>query len=691
MNTFKKIIGQEENIWHSLAIRFGLVLFTSLIIIWFLPRNEAKQYAYEIGEPWHYGTLIAKFDFPVYKTDETLQRERDSLLHSFQPYCNYDSTVEAVQTARLRIELAKAGELPAGFAHALIEKLHQLYQTGIMGTPLYNSFNNDTTAQVRVVFGKDAESRKVGHILSTMTAYEQLLDDGYLAKERLLMQKLNMIDFIMPNLILDKNRTETARNDLLSGITPASGMVMAGQKIIDQGDIVDDYNYRVLNSMEKDLDRRQAGKSQITSHFVGNIIYVMAFMLLFTLYLTLFRRDYFSKPRCVAMLYTFIALFPLCVSLMVEHNYFNFSVYVLPFALSPIFVRIFMDSRTAFITHLVTVLISACALRYQFDFIIIQTISGLVAIYSLREVSTRSQIFRTALWVFVSTIAMYSALKLMESNGELTLGRSMYYQFLINGVLLLLAYPLMFVIEKTFGFVSVLTLIELSDTNKGLLRKLSEIAPGTFQHSITVGNLASEIANKIGAKATLARTGALYHDIGKIKNPAFFTENQQGGVNPHSNLTEKESARIIIAHVADGVKLAEEYNLPVVIRDFILTHHGCGMSKFFYIKYQNEHPNEVVDKGPFTYRGPNPSTREQAILMMADSCEAASHSLKEYTEVSIAKLVNQLVDQQVKDNLFSECKITFYDIAVAKQVLIERLKAIYHTRIQYPEQAIKTK
>ncbi len=691
MNTFKKIIGQEENIWHSLAIRAGLVLFTSLIIIWFLPRNEAKQYAYEIGEPWHYGTLIAKFDFPVYKTDETLQRERDSLLHSFQPYCNYDSTVEVVQMARLRIELSKAGNLPAGFAHALIEKLHQLYQTGIMGTPLYNSFNNDTTAQIRVVFGKDAESREVNHIFSTMAAYEQLLDDSFLAKERVVMQKLNMIDFIMPNLILDKDRTETARNDLLSGITPASGMVMAGQKIIDQGDIVDDYNFRVLSSMEKDLDRRQAGKSQITRHFMGNIIYVMAFVLLFTLYLTLFRRDYFSKPRCVAMLYTFIALFPVCVSLMMEHNYFNFSVYVLPFALSPIFVRIFMDSRTAFITHLVTVLISACALRYQFDFIIIQTISGLIAIYSLREVSTRLQIFRTALWVFVSTCVMYFALKLMESNGEMNIGRSMYYHFLINGVLLLLAYPLMFVVEKTFGFVSVLTLIELSDTNKGLLRKLSEIAPGTFQHSITVGNLASEIANKIGAKATLARTGALYHDIGKIKNPAFFTENQQGGVNPHSSLNEKESARIIIAHVADGVKLAEEYNLPVVIRDFILTHHGCGMSKFFYIKYQNEHPNEVVDKGPFTYQGPNPSTREQAILMMADSCEAASHSLKEYTEESISRLVNQLVDQQVKDSLFSECKITFYDIAVAKQVLIERLKAIYHTRIQYPTRAVKEK
>ena len=689
MNTFKKIIGQEENIWHSLAIRAGLVFLTSFIIIWFLPRNEAKQYAYEIGEPWHYGTLIAKFDFPVYKTDETVQRERDSLLHSFQPYYNYDNSVEPVQTAKLRVELAKAGTLPPGFAQALIEKLHQLYQTGIMGTPQYNSFNNDTTSQIRVVFGKDAESRKVSLIYSTMTAYELLLDDSYLSKERLLMQRLNMNDYIMPNLILDRNRTETARNDLLSGISPASGMVMAGQKIIGQGDMVDDYNYRVLNSMEKEIDRRQVGKSQITRHFVGNIIYVISFMLLFTLYLTLFRRDYFSKPRCVAMLYTFIALFPLCVSLMMEHSYFSFSVYVLPFAMGPIFVRIFMDSRTAFVTHLITVLISACALRYQFDFIIIQTIAGLIAIYSLREVSTRSQIFRTALWVFVATCAMYFALKLMESNGDMRFGRSMYYHFLINGVLLLLAYPLMFVVEKTFGFVSVLTLIELSDINKGLLRKLSEIAPGTFQHSITVGNLASEIANKIGAKATLARTGALYHDIGKIKNPAFFTENQQGGMNPHDNLTEKESARIIIAHVTDGVKLAEEYNLPVVIRDFILTHHGCGMSKYFYIKYQNEHPNEVVDKSPFTYPGPNPSTREQAILMMADSCEAASHSLKEYTEESIAKLVNQLVDQQVKDGLFSECKITFYDIAVAKQVLIERLKAIYHTRIQYPERIVK--
>lgn len=249
----------------------------------------------------------------------------------------------------------------------------------------------------------------------------------------------------------------------------------------------------------------------------------------------------------------------------------------------------------------------------------------------------------------------------------------------------------MYAVEKLFGFTSVITLIELSNTNKGLLRKLSETAPGTFAHTITVSNLASEVANRIGANSTLVRTGALYHDIGKMQNPAFFTENQEGAISPFDNLTEKEAAQIIIRHVTYGVKLAEEAGLPVVIRDFILTHHGRGMAKYFYIKYQNEHPNEIVDKEPFTYPGPNPSTREQAILMMVDTCEAASHSLKEYTEESISKMVNTLVNQQVLDGFFNECRITFYDIAIAKQVLTERLKSIYHTRIQYPKSIVKQK
>lgn len=676
---------KDEFFWRNLSIRAAFVLLTTLLIVWFLPRNEGRKFDYEVGEPWHYGTIIAKYDFPVYKTEEALAQERDSLLRQFQPYYDYNSIIEAEEIAKLRQDLRNNNvSLPAGFEEHIIDRLHRFYQSGIMETPTYNRIHADTTNQVRIVFGKDAESVNIKSIFSTMSAYEQLLNDERFAQERSLLQRLNLNNYIVANLIYDKARTESAKNDLLSGISPASGIVMSGQRIIGQGEIVNEYSFRVLNSMQKEIQRRSASKTQLTYNLIGNTAYVFILVLLFTMYLGLFRRDYFEKMRNIAMLYVLITIFPVLVSLMIEHTYFNFSVYILPFAFVPIFIRVFMDSRTAFLTHITMVLICASALRYQFDFIIIQTVAGLVTIYSLREMSSRAQVFRTALWVFLATCITYLTLKLMESSEEFNFESSMYYHFLINGVLLLLAYPMMFLVEKTFDFISVITLIELSDTNKGLLRKLSEEAPGTFQHSITVGNLASEIANKIGAKSTLVRTGALYHDIGKILSPAFFTENQQGGVNPHDSLTYKESAQIIIAHVNNGVKLAEENNLPVVIREFILTHHGCGLAKYFYINYQNEHLDEIVDKEPFTYPGPNPSTREQAILMMADTCEAASHSLSDYTEESISNLVNKLIDQQVADGFFAECRITFYDIAIAKQVLIERLKAIYHTRIQYP-------
>ena len=676
---------KDEFFWRNLSIRAAFVLLTTLLIVWFLPRNEGRKFDYEVGEPWHYGTIIAKYDFPVYKTEEALAQERDSLLRQFQPYYDYNSTIEVEEIAKLRQDLRNNNvSLPAGFEEHIIDRLHRFYQSGIMETPTYNRIHADTTNQVRIVFGKDAESVNIKSIFSTMSAYEQLLNDERFAQERSLLQRLNLNNYIVANLIYDKARTESAKNDLLSGISPASGIVMSGQRIIGQGEIVNEYSFRVLNSMQKEIQRRSASKTQLTYNLIGNTVYVFILVLLFTMYLGLFRRDYFEKLRNIAMLYVLITIFPVLVSLMIQHTYFNFSVYVLPFAFVPIFIRVFMDSRTAFLTHITMVLICACALRYQFDFIIIQTVAGLVTIYSLREMSSRAQVFRTALWVFLATCITYLTLKLMESSEEFDFESSMYYHFLINGVLLLLAYPMMFLVEKTFDFISVITLIELSDTNKGLLRKLSEEAPGTFQHSITVGNLASEIANKIGAKSTLVRTGALYHDIGKILSPAFFTENQQGGGNPHDSLTYKESAQIIIAHVNNGVKLAEENNLPVVIREFILTHHGRGLAKYFYINYQNEHLDEIVDKEPFTYPGPNPSTREQAILMMADTCEAASHSLSDYTEESISNLVNKLIDQQVADGFFAECRITFYDIAIAKQVLIERLKAIYHTRIQYP-------
>ena len=679
----EKFYSSRKLKWRNFLSRTLLVLITVLLIVWALPRNESKQFRYDIGKPWMYGSFIAKFDFPIYKTDEAIKEQEDSLLETYQPYYNYDPAVEKKQVSKFLADYQNGiPGLPHNYVRLIADRLHRLYQAGIMDTPEYNEAYRDSTSQVRLVSGNNAQSISLGCVYSTLSAYEQLFIDEQIAMQRPILQRCNLNNYIEPNLIYDKGKSETERNDLLSSIPPASGMVMSGQKVIDRGDIVDEYTYRVLSSFEREIKRRSATQTQITNTIIGQVIFVTLMVFLFTMYLGLFRRDYFNKPRSIAMLYTLITLFPVVVSLMMRHNFL--SVYMLPFAMVPIFVRVFMDSRTAFVCHVTMILICTTAVRYQYEFIIIQLVAGLIAIYSLRELTRRAQVFKTAILVGIGSTLVYLALQLMQDNDFSSMDHDMYYHFVVNAVLLLIAYPMMYIIEKMFGFVSSVTLFELSNTNRGLLRDLSEIAPGTFQHSITVGNLAAEIANKIGANALLVRTGALYHDIGKMKNPVFFTENQ-AGVNPHDTLSYQESARIIISHVTEGVKLAERENLPTIIRDFIVTHHGTGITKFFYIKYKNEHPEEEVDPAPFTYPGPNPFTREQAILMIADGVEAASRSLPEYTEESISTLVNRMIDQDVTDGYFKECPITFRDLAIAKLVLIERLKAIYHTRISYPE------
>ena len=679
----EKFYSSRKLKWRNFLSRMLLVLITVLLIVWALPRNESKQFRYDIGKPWMYGSFIAKFDFPIYKTDETIKEQEDSLLETYQPYYNYDPAVEKKQVSKFLADYQNGiPGLPHNYVRLIADRLHRLYQAGIMDTPEYNEAYRDSTSQVRLVSGNNAQSISLACVYSTLSAYEQLFIDEQIAMQRPILQRCNLNNYIEPNLIYDKGKSETERNDLLSSIPPASGMVMSGQKVIDRGDIVDEYTYRVLSSFEREIKRRSATQAQITNTIIGQMIFVTLMVFLFTMFLGLFRRDYFNKPRSIAMLYTLITLFPVVVSLMMRHNFL--SVYMLPFAMVPIFVRVFMDSRTAFVCHVTMILICTTAVRYQYEFIIIQLVAGLIAIYSLRELTRRAQVFKTAILVGIGSTFVYLALQLMQDNDFSSMDHDMYYHFVVNAVLLLIAYPMMYIIEKMFGFVSSVTLFELSNTNRGLLRDLSEIAPGTFQHSITVGNLAAEIANKIGANALLVRTGALYHDIGKMKNPVFFTENQ-AGVNPHDTLTYQESARIIISHVTEGVKLAERENLPTIIRDFIVTHHGTGITKFFYIKYKNEHPEEEVDPAPFTYPGPNPFTREQAILMIADGVEAASRSLPEYTEESISTLVNRMIDQDVTDGYFKECPITFRDLAIAKLVLIERLKAIYHTRISYPE------
>lgn len=672
----------EENYWRNLATKTVLVCITVAIIVWFLPRNEGRMYRYDVGKPWMYGSVIAKFDFPIYKTDEAIKHEQDSLLKHFQPYYSLNPLIEKKQVERFLHDYEQGIiGLPKEYVGIVARQMQEIYQMGIINTNEYNNIFKDSTSMIRFVSGKNAKSLKVSSFYSTIAAYEHIFANEKLAAQRAILSRCNLNNYIEANIVYDKEKSDAEKNDLLSSIPLASGMVMSGQKIIDRGEIVNDYTCRVLNSFDKEMKRRSSTQDEIMTTFIGQILFVLILVMMFTSYLTLFRKDYFEKPRSITMLYTMITLFPILVSMMMKHNFF--SVYIIPFAMAAIFVRVFMDSRTAFITHVTMILICAAAVKYQYEFIIVQLASGLVAIYSLRELSKRSQIFITAILVTISSCIVYLALQLMQDNQVFNIDPSMYTYFIINGIFLLLSYPMMYLIEKMFGFISNVTLFELSNTNKGLLRNLSEIAPGTFQHSITVGNLAAEIANRIHANSLLVRTGALYHDIGKMTNPVFFTENQ-AGVNPHDQLSDLESAQIIISHVTEGLKLAEKFNLPGIIKDFISTHHGTGLTKYFYINYCNEHPDEQVDKEMFQYPGPNPFTREQAILMMADTVEAASRSLNEYTEESISTLTNKLIDNQVADGFFRECPITFRDIALAKSVLIERLKSIYHTRISYP-------
>lgn len=678
----KSIITKGRNLNSVLSLS-GFVLVSLLVIVWFLPRNNTPQMRYDVGKPWMYASLIAKFDFPVYKSDAVIQQEKDSLLAYFQPYYNYDKGMERRQLGKLHADYPRGiPGLPAAQMRTLYDRLHRLYQAGIISTPQYNSIAKDSVNMVRVIIGKRVQSMQIGCIYSTLKAYEQLLRDNVLADYRMVLQQANVVSYLQPNMTYDKNRTTTELNDLLGSVPLASGMVLSGQKIIDRGEIVNDYSYRVLASLEKETARRNVSKAEIKNTVIGQFIYVLMLLCLFTCFIVMFRPQYLGKARSVVMLYVMITVYPVMVSLFMEHSLL--SVYIIPFAIGPMFIRVFMDSRTAFISHLVSMLICAVAVKYQFEFLLLQLISGLVAIYSLSDLSGRAQLFKCALFVTVANFVTFFTLQLMQTGDIGNFEVNMYSHFVANGVLLLLAYPLMFVIERTFGFTSNVTLFELSNTNKGMLRKMSEVAPGTFQHSITVGNLAAEIANRIGADSLLVRTGALYHDIGKMKAPVFFTENQVG-VNPHKGLPYKESARIIISHVTEGLKMAEKANLPTFIREFILTHHGTGMAKYFYINYKNEHPDEEVDVRDFSYPGPDPFTREQAILMMADAVEAASRSLPEYTEESIKGLINRMVDTQLEEGHFKECPITFRDIAVAKAVMLERLKSIYHTRVSYPE------
>ncbi len=664
--------------------RIALVAASVGIVVWSMPRDNRTYFHVEQGKPWKYADFTAPYDFPVYKSKAAIKAERDSAMREYEPYYTYKKETEEQMVHKFMNDYAQGiPGLPAQYLFIISNRLHSLYNQGIMELKEYSELHNDTTKTIRIVYGKEANSVSIQEVYSAKTAYEQLFMDPKLEPQKFILKRCNLNDYIVPNLIYDKERSELSRDELMSGIAIASGLVQKGQKIVDRGEIVTEKTYRIVESFKEENDRRNEDITQNQISLTGQILYVTILMICFTIYLSLYRIDYFDKPRSIMMLYALIVIFSVATALFMRNTFIH--VYILPYAIVPIFIRVFMDSRTAFMTHLTMILICAVMLQHPFEFIVVEIVAGLVAISSLRELSQRSQLFKTAIIVTVVAMGVNLAFDWMRADALSQIDYSAYNYLGINGIAMLFAYPMLYIIEKTFGFTSDITLIELSNTNNELLRRMSEVAPGTFNHSIQVANLAGEIANKIGAKAQLVRTGALYHDVGKLSNPIYFTENQSG-IDPHETLTDIESAQIIISHVTEGLKIADKYNLPQVIREFISTHHGQGKAKFFYIRYKNEHPDEPVDDLLFTYPGPNPFTREQACLMMADAVEAASRSLPDYTEKSIRQLVERIIDSQVSDGYFRECPITFRDIQYAKTVLIEKLKTVYHTRISYPSE-----
>lgn len=662
----------------------GSVLVVVALLVYFLPRESKFGYEYEQGRPWRYNSLIATFDFPIYKTKQETDAERDSALSRFQPFYVEDLQAGRQQAAAFRHDFVKGNfyDVPPHFLAHIEDLIEKVYEAGIAPSPELAQMAKDRTTGIRIVEGTEAMSRPITELYSTRSAYEYIVHADTVQFPREIMARCNLNNYLMPNLTLDSAKTRAAREDVLASVAPASGMVQSGQRIIDRGEIISAEQYKILQSFERESVRRTDPSEGFWLVITGQTIFMLCVITSLVVYLHLFRREYLHSPHSIFLLSSLIAIFPIITYLMMGHKAFN--VYMVPYAMVPIFVRIFMDSRTAFMAMVCTIILSSFALHSNYEFVIVQFMTGITTIYALRDLSERSQLLRVVFATVVTSSIIMLGYDLSQGIDLMHLDRSMYIYNVVNGVLLLFAYPLLYLIEKIFGFTSSVTLVELSNTNHPVLRRMSKLAQGTFVHSLQVANLATEVADKIGAKIQLVRTGALYHDIGKTLNPAFFTENQTG-VNPHDELSEERSAQIIINHVTDGLKLAEKYHLPKVIRNFISTHHGRSQVKYFYIQWKNKHQGEEPDPSLFTYPGPNPFTREQAILMMCDAVEASSRSLKEYTEESIKELVDRIVDGQVQAGYFRECPITFRDIADAKRVLVESLKTIYHTRIAYPE------
>ena len=676
MNDKRRLIKSNRNLLILLSV------ISVLLTVYSMPAGHKGKYSYTVGKPWTYNVLIAPFSFSIEKSADVWQAEADSLKASFAPYFSRNASVGENEIAQFdryyRDSLRKV--VSEDSYRSLRSRLERVYKDGIVSTQdeellsgkeLFRTYEGNTSSFVQTQT-----------VRSVRDAYRYVTDADINVYDRYKLLQHNLENFIQPNILYDAARSDADLEAQLNEISHYRGMVVADQKIIDQGEIVDEEKSLIIKSYLDIVNEKASSKQFQILTWTGRSVFVILCFLLLFVYLNLYRMDDIERRSILYFLYGSITLFTVCVGLFCQYS--GWSIFLFPCSMLAIMLRIFLDSRTAFTGYLVFILSTSQIVSMPYEYVLLQLMAGLTAIYTLKELSQRSQILRTCLLIFISYSLVWIALQMIQLDDIRDMDTWMFLYFAINSVVILLVYPLLFVIEKLFGFTSNVTLIELSNINNPLLRELAEKAPGTFQHSMQVSTLAAEAARRLKANPALVRTAALYHDIGKIDSAPFFTENQSG-VNPHDRLTPQESAHIITGHVEKGLELADKYGLPQAIRGFISSHHGKGVARYFYIKYAQANPGQEPDEKDFSYPGPNPYSKETAILMMADAVEAASRSLKEYTEESIGELVDKIIDTQVQEGYFKDCPINSLEINRVKETFKEKLRTMYHTRISYPE------
>jgi putative nucleotidyltransferase with HDIG domain len=657
-----------------------------LLVTYIFPQQGQFRFSFSEGRPWQYSDQTAPFDFPIYKSAEQLRAEQDSILVYYEPYFTIDENVQIDALAEFDAAInlnENLSTLPLRYRLYIRNRLIEIYTAGIMQSDDYDMINNSLTKSLRIRSGNIAKSERIGRFFTIRSAYEKVINDAPSNFDTNLLRAAYINDFFRENIIYDADWSARAREEFIQQVNISSGMVQQGEGIIRHGEIVTPHIYNILSSLKRVMEERSGGRGRSVWVIIGQFLLVSLMFGAFYMYLLFFKPQEYRNQKSVVFLLSLSVVFVALTSIAMRSELFH--VYIVPYAIVTILIRTFIDSTTSLFVSLITLVLCSLMVAAPFEFIVIQISVMLISVFILKELSERSQLIRSAFFILLTYIFVYIGIVMYQEGSIMAIDPIRLIYFLINFIFVMFAYSLIYLIEKMFGFVSGVTLVELSNINKPLLKELSEKAPGTFQHSLQVSNLGMAAAAKIGANASLIRTGALYHDIGKTLNPAFFTENQTPGMNPHNGLPFEESARIIISHVKDGVKIAKKHHIPQQIINFIETHHGNGMPKFFYISWKNANPDKEINEADFRYPGPNPFSKETAIMMMADAVEASSRSLPEYTEESIRGLVDKIIDSQLADGHFKNAPITFRDIQLVKDVFVEKLKTVYHSRIAYPE------